>query len=295
MLKQPDERIGRIFKTLVDVPSLPAAVQKLLKLSDKDSSPREFADIVATDQGLTAKVLRLVNSAFYSLRTPISSLRHASSLLGTKTLKSMALSVSVMNLFNKSCAGFDPFLFWKHSIAVAVGCQRLAARFLPAQEEDLYVVGLLHDAGVVLLAQHLAADYPYVLKLAAEGRRLTEVEEQAFGISHAELGCTLATRWRLPGLVCECIRHHETADGGRGALDPAVARAVDLVRLADEWAVHAGLDFLGPRREAAPPAPEAPAWTGLDAPGLASLLEGLAGEVAERERWYAPQVEPAPA
>src|SRR5512134_2649146 len=98
MLKQHDERIAKIFKHAPDLPTLPAAVQGLLQLPERDATARDYAEIIGTDQGLTARVLRLVNSAFYSLRVPISSLQHASTLLGTKTLKSMALSVSVMNV-----------------------------------------------------------------------------------------------------------------------------------------------------------------------------------------------------
>jgi HD-like signal output (HDOD) protein len=290
------EKLARVLKNLVDIPSLPAPVQRLIQLSDKDATPRQFADLIGTDQGLTAKVLRLVNSAFYSLRTPIASLRHASSLLGTRTLKSLALSVSVMSLFNRGCPGCDPIAFWRHAIGVAMASQKLAALLLPAFEEDLYVAGLLHDAGVALMVQHLPDEYSKVLEVArAEHRALVVVERERLGASHAEVGYLMAARWKLPPTICECIRLHEDGAGpdAAGATAPEIERAVDLVRFADGWAELAGLGFLAgeaPREAVMPPLP---AWSAVDAEELKPVLEGLAREVLEREQVFFPRPEAA--
>jgi HD-like signal output (HDOD) protein len=293
MQKLADERIAKIFKSLCEIPSLPAAVEKLVQLSEKDSTPRDFAELIERDQGLTAKVLRLVNSAFYSLRTPIASLRHASTLLGTRTLKSLTLSVSVMNLFHRACAGFEPLAFWRHSISVALASKKLGALVLPALEEDLYVAGLLHDIGVALLVQHLSTDYALVLKLAkAQKRNLAEIEEEVFGVSHAEVGCTLASRWRLPPLVCDCIRYHESSQGTPGV--PAEhAKVIDIVRFADEWADWCGLDFFVERPQGLPK-PALPTWITSDLAEIERAIEGLKADVAEKELCFFPKGEAAP-
>jgi HD-like signal output (HDOD) protein len=292
MLERADEKVAKILKSLVDIPSLPAAVQRLLLLSEKDSTPGQFADLIATDQGLTAKVLRLVNSAFYSLRTPISSLRHASVLLGTRTLKSLALSVSVMNLFNRSCGGFDPLAFWKHSIAVAVASQKMGALILPALEEDLYVAGLLHDTGVALMVQYLTQDYALVLRMA-KTRPLAEAEVEVFGVSHADVGYTLATRWRLPAMICESIRYHETPGGASKVSNPEVGKAIELTRFADQWAIHHGMDFLERSTGRGESKLELPAWAAVASAEVERILENLGEEVAARERAFFPQKEPA--
>lgn len=286
MLQRTDDKVSKIFKNLVDLPSLPAAVQKMVQLSEKDSSPREFAELIAADQGLTAKVLRLVNSAFYSLRSPISSLYHASTLLGTRTLKSMVLSVSVMNLFGHASNSVNPKLFWKHAVAVAVASQKLGRFLLPTLEEDLYVAGLLHDTGIALLAQHLPADYPLVLKIARmPGRNLVDVEEEVLGISHAELGCMLAVRWRLPQVVCDSIRHHERAMGLALPSGENVGPAVDLVRLADEWAIWCGLDFFEHGEESRVQ-PSLPAWVTVEISEIERVLGALKDDIENREEAF---------
>jgi HD-like signal output (HDOD) protein len=291
MLRRPDERIAKIFKSLCDIPSLPAAVEKLVQLSEKDATPREFADLIEQDQGLTAKVLRLVNSAFYSLRSPIASLRHASALLGTRTLKSLALSVSVINLLQRPCPGLDPVRFWKHSIFVAAASRKLAARFLPALEEDLHVAGLLHDVGVVIFAQHLSNDYSRVLKAAATGEKaLSLVEEEAMGASHAEVGCVLASRWRLPSAVCDAIRWHEADEADWKLAQAENARGVEIVRLADRSATAAGFDFLDfPVPEEAPP-PEVPDWIAERSFEVTEIIAGVKREITQKEEFFLPKV-----
>src|SRR6266545_3939684 len=129
MTQEPDPKVRRISFRLTNLPSLPEVVTKVLSLSEKTASTKEFADLIATDQGLAAKVLRLINSAFYSLRSPVSSLRHASALLGVRTLKSMALSVSAIHLFRRPMPPYDPTLFWRHCLAVALAGPKIARKF----------------------------------------------------------------------------------------------------------------------------------------------------------------------
>jgi len=244
MLQQADEKLAKIFRGHHDVPSFPAVVQKLLKLTGSDANSRQYAEIIAADQGLAAKVLRLVNSAFYSLREPICSLGQASGLLGTKTLKSLALSISSMNLFNRSCPGFDPKAFWKHSISVGLAAQRLGTVFLPRLEQELYVAGLLHDMGVALLVQYLTEEYGLVIRLVqSSGRPLEDAEMEVLGITHPEVGHMLASRWMLPRLVCDGIRHHH-AEGELQERTVASREAVDIVRFADQWSCAAGYNYL---------------------------------------------------
>lgn len=285
-----EEKVERIFARLTGLPSLPAAVEKLVRLSQTEASPRQFAEIISTDQGLAAKVLRLVNSAFYGLSKPISSLHHASSLLGTKTLKSLVLSVSVMQLFSKGCAGFRPLEFWKHSLATAIAGRRLAQSVRPDLEDDVYVAGLLHDTGVALFAQHLSEEYAIVLRLiegaGASRRPLRDVEQQVFGTHHAEIGYTQVTRWRLAESVCECIRYHETdAEGVASRVeDPGTREALDLLRLADHWVTRAGFGYLEPLpSEEADLAGELAPWTGRTDAQVGEIVGDLRGELQRVE------------
>jgi len=284
MLDRADHKLAKLSKGLLDLPSLPLAVERLVQLSEKEPTPRQLADLIGADQGLTAKVLRLVNSAFYSLRSPIASLSHASSLLGTKTLKSMALSVSVMNLFQDP-DGSDPRAFWRHSVAAAIVAQKTGRVLLPQVEEDLYVAGLLHDAGVAILMENLQEDYAALLVQArSTSRDLSDLEAEMFGTTHAEVGHVLASRWRLPPLVCECIRLHEEPDDAiRVAAPGDLEKAVDIIRFADRWATRAGFDFIHPGRNFTHPVLPLPAWAGIDVDDLRPTLDKLPREVADRE------------
>jgi len=285
MQNHVDERVQRIFTSLVDVPSLPEAVQTFVKLSEKESSPREFADLIALDQGLASKVLRLVNSAFYSLRTPVSSLRHACTILGTNTLKSLVLSVSVKNLLNRSCAGFDAVALWKHSVATAVGSQKLAAIVLPSLVEDLYAGGLLHDVGIAPMMQQLGSDYAIALKSAKEGGRcLAEVEREIFGVSHAEVGRAMALRWRLPPVVVDCIGGHEEKSDTQHSQITETTKAVDIVRCADQWSHMRGLDFPCRDAQVRQTNLELPAWFEQEPAHIEAALSSVEEDLVQWER-----------
>jgi HD-like signal output (HDOD) protein len=289
MLDHADQKLAKLSKGLLDLPSLPIAVEQLIQLSEKEPTPRQLAELIGADQGLTAKVLRLVNSAFYSLRSPIASLSHASSLLGTKTLKSMALSVSVMNIFRDSEGGVDARAFWRHSLAAALVAQKVGMVLLPRVEEDLYVSGLLHDAGVAILMESLGDDYAAALSMArATGRDLCDVEAEEFGTTHAEVGHMLATRWRLPPLVCECIRLHEEFEDALREPPGDLEKAIDIVRFADRWSARAGFDFIRAASAPGAPALPLPSWAGIDLEDIRPALEKLPLEVAERESAFFP-------
>ena len=270
MPERPEEKVEKIFRGLTALPSLPEAVQKLVELSEKDASPRQFAELISADQGLTAKVLKLVNSAFFGLSKPVSSLTHAASLLGTRTLKSLVLSVSILQLFRRGCAGFDPFTFWRHSVAVALASRKLAVKLAPGLEDELYVAGLLHDAGTALLAQHLPEDYALVIRLFGDTERhLRDIEGDVFAISHAEVGYRLVARWELPKRICECIRYHELTPDELAERTVAadVLGAIDVLRHAEGAVLRQGLGFF-----------DRPAGDGTEAG--AAALEGTEPEPA---------------
>lgn len=172
-LAEADDRLSKILRRIVDVPSYAAVVEKLIELPEEEQSPRQFASLIATDQGLASKVLRLVNSAFFSLKTPVLSIPRASSMLGVRTLRSLAQSVSVMSVFKRPCSGFYPLSLWRHSLCVAIASRKLAELFLPSKADDLYVAGLLHDLGIGLLVHYFSDDYARILRQAqVSGRRL---------------------------------------------------------------------------------------------------------------------------
>lgn len=250
MLERPDEKIGRLFQGVVEIPSLPSVVEKLLAIPVNEETERQFVDVIAVDPGLVAKVLRLVNNAFYSLRAPIGSLPQAAHILGRRTLKSLALSAAIGDVFRGGFQDLDPTRLWRHSVAVGTAARCLGEACFTDAADDLYVAGFLHDLGIFLLAEHLPDDYRLVMRLMEHGgKSLSEVEVEVFGMSHAELSYTLAQRWKLPPVLGECIRLHETPYSGVAADGDESQQWIDVVRYAHRWAIHNGLGFVGTASE----------------------------------------------
>ena len=286
MIQDPAPKVGRISIRLTDLPSLPEVVTRILSLSERSDSTRQFADLIATDQGLAAKVLRLVNSAFYSLRAPISSVRQASSLLGVRTLKSLALSVSAIHLFKRHLPSYDPVRFWRHALAVALAGPRIARSFGLACLDEIYVAGLLHDIGIALLVQHYPREYSRVALAASEGTREALAREaEQFGQSHPELAHTMATQWRLPSLIAQGLRHHHTPLAELPPdLGPEASSMIQVLQLADDHARRSGysfgqVDHLDPGQQPAP-------GLGLLPGEVQALVGDLAKTLEELERLY---------
>ncbi len=288
MITNRESKISRIFNRLTDLPSLPKVVEDLLHLSDASASTREFANLIAADQGLSAKVLRLVNSAFYSLRSPVSSIRHASSLLGIRTLKSLALSVSVIQIFKRRLPGFDPIRFWRHALVVALAGRKTAERIQLQYQDEAYIAGLLHDIGIALLVQHFPEEFENVMVPGHEGfKENLSREEGEFGHAHPEVGFNMVQNWRLPELVRIGIRYHHMApEALPGDLDPEAHRLIQVVQFADEYARRNQYAFSEFDEIDASSPSSAEASLGLGPEEINALSEDLSKSIHELESLY---------
>lgn len=227
------ERLKRAVKRVFDLPSFPLVIRKLNEIAERrDSSSRDIARAMETDQGLSAKLLKLVNSAFYGFPKAVASLQHAITLLGFNTVRSLALSVAVKNLFQGTEGHFSQEHFWEHSLATALAARRLAELANREQKDDYFSAGLLHDMGILIEARYFSEELDKALASAAGGTPLVAAEERILGVNHCIFGAWLAEKWRLPATLREpMLRHHEFQDevaaAARGDLD---AEALDLVR-----------------------------------------------------------------
>ena len=271
----------KILNRLSELPSLPEVVARVLELTANEAPPAEIARAIEADPGITAKVLKLVNSAFYSLKNPIANLTHACSLLGGRTIKSLVLSVSAMSMFKRNCSAFDTVRFWRNALATALVSRIIAteARLSSEQAEEAYIAGLLHAGGVPLFAQFYPNDYARVLESWGQGENILDLEEDFFGAAHPEAGWEVANHWRFPGSIGEVIRYHrvdpvELAEN----LDQHVLRLLDVVRLADFWTRRAGVSIADSDVVAAESPAIIPAWMKFDEAFLAEKI----GPVEER-------------
>jgi putative nucleotidyltransferase with HDIG domain len=207
LLNRPQLRavVGRIRK-LPSLPTIYAAFQSIL--SDQSVTNSEVAGLVTADSALAARVLQIVNSAFFRLAKRISSVEQAVAYLGFKAIRNLAMSVAVFSKWpGGTCSGLDVRLLQLHAQGVAAAANALAANTTFA--DDAMLAGLLHDIGYWVLAQECPDELGKAAALSMSARiPLYAAEIQIIGASHAEIGAYLLGIWGLPHSVVEAVAHH---------------------------------------------------------------------------------------
>jgi len=271
------ERKAAIEYFIEKMPSLSTTTGKVLEICSRaDTSPNELNRVVALDPVLTGQVLKLINSAYYSLVNKVTSLTRAITMLGMNTVKNMALSTAVIRAVAgaKKSQALPITKFWKHSLAVGVAAKLLAtAREIPVNErEELFVAGLLHDLGKVPFGD----EYIVALREARENQRsLVEVENEMLGMNHQEVGRLIADKWKLNEVITSGISHHHDGE--------IPSDKVALVALAD---VFVNIHEIGNAGNAFPPEEDLGrllAALSMDIGGLRLLSEQLLAEIHRAE------------
>ncbi len=194
--------VENIYETLCpleELPALPSVALKILeKIRDPEASMRQLAEILAADPPLSAKVLNVVNSSFFGLPRKITNLPHAVNLLGEDSLKYIALSFSLINLFDRNKHKFDYKLFWKSSLTCAVVSRIIAKELGRTDFEDMYFLGLIHNIGILVLFQSHPGQYSLVLdRVSREKMEFHTAENEIFGCNHMQDGAFLIDQWGL--------------------------------------------------------------------------------------------------
>jgi HD-like signal output (HDOD) protein/CheY-like chemotaxis protein len=210
--------VGDLVGRLSCLPSLPQVYLELAKeLRLPDSSLRRIGGIISKDIGMTAKVLQLVNSAFFGLPQRITDPAQAINLLGLETVRSLMLTVHVFSEFKyEKISGLSSSALWNHSVAVGAYARGIAEieKADKKTASDCFAAGILHDAGKIVLAANLPRKYADALALARkEDKPLSEAEAQVFGTSHAEVGAYLLALWAFPDPVVEALAFHHQPGG----------------------------------------------------------------------------------
>ncbi|UJX42596.1 HDOD domain-containing protein [Desulfovibrio sp. JY] len=228
-------------------------------LNDPNSTAREAADALGKDTGLAAKLLRLVNSAFYGFPVKVDTLSRAVTIVGSRQLTTLALGISVIAIFKDLPSGLvDMRAFWKHSVSCGVIASTLAGPEAGLDVERLFVAGLLHDVGRLVLYRNVARHATHAIALARrEGILLREAEKRLFGFDHATLGGMLLRKWRFPESLEKAVRHHHGSLSHMGMPMPALTHTADAI---------SGALGLGSSGEVYAPPLSPAAWDTLDIP-----------------------------
>ncbi|MBY0307592.1 MAG: HDOD domain-containing protein, partial [Phycisphaerales bacterium] len=205
------ELLDRVLKC-DRLPSMPAVAMRVIELTSSNrSSMREIAEVITNDQGLSGKVLKTVNSSFYGLSEPCTTINQSIVMLGLNAVKTLALGFSlVASLTRNNRAGFDYKSYWRRGLLTGVAAKCIAAETRIGHDEECFLAGLLQDVGMVALYEALGEEYGAVLDAAGEDhRQLAKLELADFEMTHADLGAMLAGRWKLPPELAMPIKFHE--------------------------------------------------------------------------------------
>lgn len=230
------KKIGNIST----IPTLPSIIGQITcLLLNPQTSAEEIGKAITADQALAAKVLKLVNSAFYGFPGRISTITHAIVILGFSTIKNIVLTTSILDAFRKKgnkINGIDIEQFWMHSICCGAAAQAIARLTGNKNKEECFIAGLIHDLGKILLYQHLPDLFIEACSFSIQNKILFyESELELFKITHQEIGGTLAERWNLPQLLQQAIKyHHKPQASQEYFLTTSIVHCADiLVRALD--------------------------------------------------------------
>jgi HD-like signal output (HDOD) protein len=207
--------LAHAVSSLSRLPSLPAIYRELVEELQADSPElSRIAELIGQDVAMTAKILQIVNSAYFGVRRKVTTTAQAVSYLGLENISSLVLAANVFSQLDvePSAGGFSIERLWEHSGAVGHFARALMkAEGRSKQEVDeALTAGLLHDCGKLVLAANLPDQYGEVLALAkTDGRPLVELERGAFGAGHADVGAYLLGVWGLPDPIVEAVAFHQ--------------------------------------------------------------------------------------
>lgn len=239
----------QVLDKIHNLPSLPDVVMALLtSLSQEDVNMDVVANKIAQDQALAARVLRLANSSFYGMVKQISTIHEAITILGFRTVHSLATTAALIGSFRgQGAASFDATPFWRHAIAAAV-CAKALASHLNINPEFAYTAGLLHDIGRLVLVTQFRAGYESTMVYRARHDcTLLEAEQVVLGIDHAKVGEVLVKHWKFPEDMQQALAHHHSPLCGRVPMLTLIVIAADAI-------AHA-LDLSGDENDLVPSVP----------------------------------------
>lgn len=288
------EELLREDPRLVSLPEVFTRIRDVLE--DPRSSVEEAVDVIGKDQALSAKLLKLVNSAFYGRtmravekRFPakVDNLSRAVMIVGAKQLTTLALGVSVLPLFHDIPRDFiDMKSFWQHGIGCGVIARTLAARLGAANEESAFVAGLLHDIGRLVMYKNLPAPSTRALLSAREDiTPLVAAERAVFEWDHAYLGGLLLRKWQYPAILEKMVRYHHDLSEPLFIEEPAIIHFSDFI-------VNAlGVGTSGESRVPAL-IPEAWESLGIDPTALAEVVAAADAQIGDIMSSFFPEDTP---
>jgi putative nucleotidyltransferase with HDIG domain len=231
-----DEAVQQLRADVIahkNLPTIPAVLARILQLVESENgSGRELIEVIEHDQVLTAKLLRLANSAFFGQSRRVATVPRAVVLLGYSTVRNLSLGVKIWDTLGRGIARARLEELWMHAVVVALAVKTVAAKLRAGNPDEAFTAGILHDIGRLVLAARFQQEYWRALGDAGCGDALDAVERASFGVDHAEVGGWVLEAWSLPPSIVEAVRLHH-GSGARAGLPGLLAVVNRLVAWTD--------------------------------------------------------------
>ena len=194
---------------LLPMPQVVLKAQRLL--IDPNSGFDDLSDIIETDQEITRNILNVANSAYYSLKNEVCSVRQACLMLGLDVIAEIIMAAGTSSLFGKALEAYslNPRELWQHSLSTALGSRKIAEAIRPSLANEAFLAGLFHDVGKLVLDEHIfSRNEAFKDFIANSPDPHFKTEKQILGFNHSEVAAELCKRWKFPREVTRAIRHH---------------------------------------------------------------------------------------
>ena len=280
-MNERNKRLDKIRVFVEKMPSLSTTVGKVLEICSRpDTAPNDLNKVISLDPVLTGQVLKLINSAYYSLVNKVTSLTRAIIMLGLNTVKNLALSTAIIRCVGqaKKSKSLPIKDFWAHSIGVGVMAKLLAGeQGIPlAEREEYFVAGLLHDLGKVPFGDEYAEVLARVME---EPQPLNLLEREMMEIDHEEVGEMIASKWKLNAIITDAIcNHHSPQEAARENQN-----LVATVALADFYVCLFDIGYAGNRFPDEDQLQPLLDMCGLDWNAVVSLTDAVDAEINKAE------------
>ena len=238
-LEEPDElpsgdklkaKILRSFRSFPPMPQMVSEAQKVIK--DPNAGIKEISDVLESDQAIVARILKIANSTFYGQSGKVSSIEHASVLIGNKTLVETIATMGTSQLLGKTLPGYglEAGALWRHSLAVAHCSEMIAKRKNPALSEDAFIVGLIHDVGKLILDSHIQQrKVQFDRLIEGDPQSVHKAEKQVLGFDHAEIAGEICRSWNIPKSMTVAVKNHHYPSRSQGNEMGYFVNAADMI------------------------------------------------------------------
>jgi putative nucleotidyltransferase with HDIG domain len=226
-----------IAKEVKSLPAMSATAQRVIEITGKkNANASDLQEVILYDQALSTHLLRVANSPFYSPRSAVTEVQRAVVMLGFEQVKKICVYYATQGILKRP--GLAEKLLWEHSLGVSIAARVIAEQWHPDLAPSAFTAGLLHDVGKSVLMGIPEADYEGLMRtFYNEGVPLAELEQEALGLTHAQVGLEVGRHWKLPDILVQAIHHHHGEIPTDLAPDPM--NLTRVLRLANRFA-HVG-------------------------------------------------------